>query len=316
MKNIFKFIIYSSAVLTICFGSFMKAQAFESSANIVVDATGYEHKIKDKPDRIISLNTSCDEILLNLVDDSRIVAICTNSTDPNMSFVVERASKFLTRLPLRTNCEIILGLQPDLVLFPAGGPREMVDSLRDLGVNVFVVRASNNIQSIKEKIKEISIVVGEEQKGKIILQEMNQRLYEAKQFIDNNKLSPKVVLGFTFAGAYGNVNGLFHDICVHAGVINGAAEMGLKMGERLSAEQVIKVNPDIVLLPTWSHHKNNNPHKFKDDFINNEPYKNLKAVRTNNVYLLDEKYRGCGSHYVVDGIIKLHKIAYFNDKLE
>ncbi len=312
MKKLVRLILSSYLFLGMILLNTANAQVGTQDVISITDITGYKHYLKEKPCRIISLNTSSDEILFALVEQDRILGICNNSIDANMSSVVDKAQQIEVKLPLRSNCEVILGLAPDLVLFPEGGPREMVDSLRDLGVRVFVVRASNNIEKIKEKIREISIVVGEEEKGRSIIKEMNRKLESIRHFSEINNVTKKVVLGFTFAGAYGNVNGLFHDICVHAGVINGAAQMGLKMGERLSAEQVMKVNPDMVFLPTWSHHKNNNPEAFKNDFINNEPYKNLKAVKNGNVYLLDEKYRGCGSQYVVDGIVKIHELAYGN----
>lgn len=286
------------------------AKASNVVDDTIVDVTGYKFSTKLKPSRIISLNTSIDEILLDLVSKDRILAVCTSSVDVTMSSVVDKASEIEVRLPLRSSCEVILGLQPDLVLFPESGPREMVDSLRDLGINVFVVRSATNINIIKDKIKEISTVVGEVEKGQLLLNSMENKLLKVHRFIGSNVKSKKVVLGFTFAGAFGNVKGLFHDICTHAGVINGAAQVNLKMGERLSPEQVMNVNPDIVFLPTWSHYKSNDPQKFREDFINNEPYKNLKAVKNNEVYLLDEKYRGCGSHYVIDGIMEIHKLAY------
>ncbi len=310
MKKLAKLIVGIYLLLGMLLGNAVDAKVITDSIASITDVTGHKHFLQEKPRKIISLNTSSDEILFALVEADRILGICNNSIDPNMSSIVEKAQQIEIKLPLRSNCEVILGLAPDLVLFPEGGPREMVDSLRDLGLKVFVVRSSNNIENIKEKIKEISIVVGEEEKGRTIVEEMNRKLDSIRHFSEINNVPKKVVLGFTFAGAYGNVNGLFHDICVHAGVINGAAQMGLKMGERLSAKQVMKVDPDMVFLPTWSHHKNNNPEVFKNDFINNEPYKNLKAVKNGNVYLLDEKYRGCGSQYVVDGIVKIYELAY------
>lgn len=308
MKNIIRLICLCSILFMGIFSSFAEANNIVSDT--MVDATGHRFSTKLKPTRIISLNTSIDEILLDLVSSDRILAVCTSSIDPTMSSVVEKASKIDVRLPLRSSCEVILGLQPDLVLFPESGPREMVDSLRDMGINVYVVRSATNIEIIKEKIKEVSIVVGEVEKGQELLEKLNNNLQKVQQFIESNGDAKKVVLGFTFGGAYGNVKGLFHDICTHAGVINGAAQVNLKMGERLSPEQVMNVNPDIVFLPTWSHYKSNDPQKFLQDFINNEPYKNLKAVKNKEVYLLDEKYRGCGSHYVIDGIMAIHRLAY------
>ena len=156
MKNIIRLICVCSILFLSIFSNIAKASNVVDDA--IVDVTGYKFSTKLKPSRIISLNTSIDEILLDLVSSDRVLAICTSSADPTMSSVVDKAEKITVKLPLRSSCEVILGLQPDLVLFPEGGPREMVDSLRDLGINVYVVRSATSIKAIKEKIKEVSLV--------------------------------------------------------------------------------------------------------------------------------------------------------------
>ena len=50
----------------------------------VTDATGQKLSFYEKPQRIISMNVSVDEILLDLVDSKRIAALTYFADDPSI----------------------------------------------------------------------------------------------------------------------------------------------------------------------------------------------------------------------------------------
>ena len=274
-----------------------------------MDATGIMVELNQKPRRIVSLNNATDEILFSLTSSDNILAVSENSINPNISFVVDNARLIKYHLPLRTNSEFIYTLQPDLVLFPETGPIELVESMRDMGIKVFVVPSATGVEAIEKKILDIACIIGEMEKGKQLVSTMTRQINELAPLRTIGK-KQKTVVAFTFYGAYGSKGGLFDDLCRHAGVINGGATVGLEKGERLSQEQVLAIDPDAIFLPKWSHYKDNDPLKFKEQFLNDPAYGNLRAVKMGKVYLLDEKYRSCGSQYVVEGILELHRTVY------
>ncbi|MGM9519857.1 MAG: ABC transporter substrate-binding protein, partial [Phascolarctobacterium sp.] len=75
----------------------------------VTDATGFKLNFTAKPQRIISLSISTDEILLDLVPTASIVALTKYVDDAGISNVVERAQEVKGRVR-DTNPESILAM--------------------------------------------------------------------------------------------------------------------------------------------------------------------------------------------------------------
>lgn len=81
----------------------------------VVDSTGTKMHFTKKPERIVSLTISTDEILLELVAVERIAALTYLVDDPGISNAVEKSKKVSARLD-GNSAEAILALKPDLVI--------------------------------------------------------------------------------------------------------------------------------------------------------------------------------------------------------
>src|SRR5262245_47647354 len=73
-----------------------------------------EVSISHKPERIVSLSPSNDEILCALVDEKRIAGLSKFSQDEATSYVAEAARRI--NVFVDRNAEQIVSLQPDLVL--------------------------------------------------------------------------------------------------------------------------------------------------------------------------------------------------------
>ena len=79
----------------------------------VTDATGQKLSFYEKPQRIISMNVSVDEILLDLVDSKRIAALTYFADDPSICSAGEKVKQVKERVQ-GSNIEWIVALQPDL----------------------------------------------------------------------------------------------------------------------------------------------------------------------------------------------------------
>ena len=70
-------------------------------------------------------------------------------------------------------------------------------------------------------------------------------------------------MAFSMTGPMGRKGELFDSMMKLAHVINGAATVHpLGMKGQISKEQVVQVNPDMFLLPTWNYDKHSDPEKF------------------------------------------------------
>lgn len=116
------------------------------------------------------------------------------------------------------------------------------------------------------------------------------------------------MIAFSTEGAFGREGGLLDNLCVTAGIINGAAVIGLTKLNHLSKEQVIKVDPDYFLLPKSNDRENQ---KFIDEILHDPAYSNVKAIINNNIIYLEEKYyRYNTSQYTAEAAYLLVKGVY------
>lgn len=143
----------------------------------VVDSTGFELVFNEKPHRIVSLNTSVDEIIMDLVDNDRVVAVTYYADDRAISNCVEKVKN----VPFRFNgnsIESLLEMKPDLLIAADWMDKTKIKTFRDLGLKVYVYKTPVSIKEVKESIRSIGKVVGEVEKSKEIINEMDNKINE------------------------------------------------------------------------------------------------------------------------------------------
>ena len=184
----------------------------------VTDATNTTLEFSQKPQRIMSMNIAIDEILCELVDTKRIIALSTLADDQNISTIGEKAKTIQGRVT-STNIEQILAYQPDLILVPDYN-LNTVKALRSLGLKVYVCKIPTNVSEIFSLMQEISTVVDEKYRGEMLLNTTKSKLSNIEyQLAQNNITTPKKVILLSLFGPLGK-QGTFSDVCHFAGVEN------------------------------------------------------------------------------------------------
>lgn len=275
----------------------------------VTDSTGTELLFSQKPQRIISLNVSADEILLDLVDNKRLVALSALSDDYGICSAADKAKNIKERV-YGNNIEGILIYQPDLVIVP-DYDNNTINALRSSGLKVYVYKTPSNMSEIFLFIKSLGEVTGENKKAEQMAENLKQRLEKVRQTVnaavhENEKLN---VIMLSFNGPIG-MKGTFSDVCYYAGLKNCLADIDIPFQNRLSQEKMLELNPDIIITPSWDYSKQGNPEVFRNDIINNPLYKDIKAVKNNKVIRIKDNNLYSTSQYVVDAVEELAKKAY------
>ncbi|QDR79080.1 ABC transporter substrate-binding protein [Sporomusa termitida] len=281
----------------------------------VTDDTGYTMVLPAKPQRIVSLAYSVDELLVDLVATERILAFSRWADDRGITFITsDQAAAVANRaVPY---AESLIALRPDLIIAAAGTMRpEAVQTLRDTGIAVFISQSPKNLPAVKTRIKTVAAAVGEEDKGQILIAQMEQRLQRLEATLAPVTADKrKCAMAFDFTGVIGNRHNLLADIFNYAHVRNGAARAGagsIEQGEnRLSKEQIIAVNPDIFLLPTWNFDGRSDIEAYRRQIMTDPALQQVAAVRNNQVKLIPDRYRYVGSHHVVESVVILATAVY------
>lgn len=307
-----KFLLLVAALmLLLAAGCTPKQAQHQSDVNLytVTDATGTRLSFSSKPQRIISLNVSVDEILLELVDSRRIAALSLLADDPGICAAGEKV-KAVQHRAQSTNPESVLALQPDLVIMPDYAA-EPIRSLRSAGARVYVCHTPNDMQQILQLIRELGAAVGEPEAGSALAQRTQQQLEAVRARVaasvpEHERLQ---VLALSFTGPLG-MRGTFSDLCHYAGVKNALAGIEIPYQSNLSEEKLLELNPDLIITPSWDYSKKGDPEDFRQRILQNPVYKDIKAIKNNRVVRLHDNYLYSTSQYAAKAVEELAAAAY------
>jgi iron complex transport system substrate-binding protein len=120
----------------------------------------------------------------------------------------------------------------------------------------------------------------------------------------------QVVIQYNLMGGSGGKGSSFDDLCRYAGVVNGAAVAGLGMNEVLSKEQIVRVNPDVILLPIWDYTGKTDIQKFGAEVQADQALQTVNAIRQRNLVPVPDRHMACSSQYIVYGVKDIAQAAY------
>ena len=305
MRKIFAFILIFIFIFLMVGCSNEKKQSEEKNNGYsVVDDSGRSVYMRESPQRIISLTYGTDEILSALVNSERIIGYSRWAADPEISFLTEEEFQKVGQR-IYPNIEQIMSLNPDLVLVSVATDSGVVRSLEEVGIPVYVASSPHNYNEMCEKVLGIARVVNEEKQGIKIVNSMNEEIKKIEKLLskipDNER---KVVIAFNFTAAMGRKGGLFDNMLTMAHIVNGVA---LRNNTIISKEEVVNINPDIFLLPTWNFDNKQNINAYAEEIKNDPAYKNLKAVKNNQIKFVPDKYKYVASQHIVESIKNLQK---------
>ncbi|WP_343293475.1 ABC transporter substrate-binding protein [Vandammella animalimorsus] len=206
-----------------------------------------------RPQRIVSLNLCTDQILLQLVERSRIAALSRLAADPASSMLAEAARGIPS---VRGSAEEVLALQPDLVLVGTHTTLHTTQMLRRFGIPVLAVPGADGFADAQAQILLVARSTGDEARG----QQLVQRMQAAQQALAASVAAenPNAVQRPTAAlyGANGHSAGagtIYDDMLGLAGWRNAAAEAGVPGYGQLPLERLVAQRPELLLVPRWGH---------------------------------------------------------------
>ena len=315
-KTIIIFMLFICALLWGCASGLKPIQedALPYAAYTVVDDAGRKLSFERKPTRIVSLTYGTDEILVDLVDLKRIRAFSRWAGDKEISFIT-REQLIDVGLKVNDNLEAILKLEPDLVIASSATSNDVVQSLENIGIKVYIARSPHNYQEMCEKILRLAEAVGEKAQGEALVSRMNERMDALERRL--SKLPDdkrRVAVAFNFTSSMGRRGDLLDNMLTMAHVINGAAAVTPPISEHgsviISKEMVVGIDPDVILLPTWNYNNKQDVRGYAYEVKHDPAYKNLKAIKNNQIKFVSDKYRYVASQHIVEAVEAMARTIY------
>ena len=209
--------------------------------------------------------------------------------------------------------EHILALAPDLVIASTSTPMQTVEVLTRSGVPVYVSGIPTTVEEMKEKVRGVAKAVHEEERGEAMVSDMESKLAALASKL--SAVSPdkeRVALGMSFRGSLGKKGTLFSDVLRLAHVKDGAAVYEVPKGADayLSLEILPKIDPDVILLPTWRVKSGDDTKAFEKGLLSNPAFREVTAVKERRLVPFSEKYKYVMSQHVVDAVEAAARAVY------
>ncbi|MGA2762581.1 MAG: ABC transporter substrate-binding protein [Spirochaetia bacterium] len=277
----------------------------------VRDDSGTEVTLASKPRRIISLTLPTDEILLSLVDPSRVLALTTLASDPGISNVAAEAARIPRAMTL--NVEPIIALRPDLVFAASWSDAAPIGQLRAARVPVYLFASATSVAEVEEKIRRCALLTGEPQKGTALIARMQEKISAVERKVGSIAPGkPLKVIDYTTFGASMGKGSSWDDIVRLAGLVNAVS--GLASDEwgqvPVSTEKLLQIDPDIMILPGWVYGDPRGAAAFSHRVFSDPALRGLTAVKTGRVFVMPEALRSSTSQHIADAVEWLARTAY------
>ena len=284
----------------------------QSETRTVTDDSGRQVSLPMHPKRIVSLTYGTDEILTALVSTDHIASYSKYAGDDGISFLTkDEVAKVGQRVDMEP--EHILSLAPDLVIASTSTPAQTVEVLTRSGVPVYVSGIPTTVEEMKGKVRGVAKAVHEEERGEAVVSDMESKLAALASRL--SAISPekeRVALGMSFRGILGKKGTLFSDVLRLAYVKDGAAVYEVPKGADayLSLEILPKINPDVILLPTWKVKAGDDTKAFEEGLLANPALSQVTAVKERRLVPFSEKYKYVMSQHVVDAVEAAARAVY------
>ena len=223
---------------------------------------------------MISLAPSITKSIYLLGAQDRLVAV-TVYCPP------EASSKEKIGTVYEPNIEKIVSLRPDLVIATKeGNTLAPVETLRKLGVKVYIVEHAANFSEICANFIALGKAIGEEVKAREVVASNEQKLALIKERVKNRK-KPSVFWQVGTQPIFtASKKSFVNDFIEFAGGTNIFAELGQRYPQ-VSLEEVIKRDPDVIIMVSMGGITMQEKARWLS-------FKSLKAARTGRIYMLDD----------------------------
>jgi iron complex transport system substrate-binding protein len=214
---------------------------------IITDDLGNTIELQEYPKAIVSLSPSMTEILFAIGAGNQMVGRDDFSLYPEAALEVESVGSLWEGVPTET----ILAMEPDLVVAAQIVSEEEVQVLRDLGLPVYWQSNPINFDELYENLLDISIMTGHEKETILLVADLQKRVESVVTTLADVESNPSVFYELDAtepSNPWTTGSGTFIDYIISmAGGTNAAAALQGDYAQ-ISAEELIAINPEIILL--------------------------------------------------------------------
>ncbi|QYK51155.1 MAG: ABC transporter substrate-binding protein [Anaerolineales bacterium] len=213
----------------------------------LTDDLGREVTLEAPAARVVSMAPSNTELLFAVGAGDQVVGRDPYSNFPEEAFDITDIGDTYASL----NTELILSLEPDLVLAAGITPPEQVDQLEQLGITVYWLGNPTDLEGLYRNLETVGILTGNEQEALAAIDDLSARAEAVLEKVATVTERPTVfyeVDGQTDPSApFTAGGGTFIDLIIN--LAGGANIVGSQEGYiAYSIEDLLVADPSVILL--------------------------------------------------------------------
>ena len=270
---------------------------------VVIDRLERSIAFKRPPRRIISLLPSMTELLFAINGGSALVGATSNCNYPPQALSVQRIGVGTLEGISR---EILIGLEPDLVLCKWDTHKPLIALLEHLGIPVIAL-GPETLDELFEDARLLGLVTGHQGDAEVLIGAMSARL---KTLVARVQTIPSEDQRSVFYEVWDDPlmtagPKSFIDEIIRLGRMRNIFSDAEVPYPRVSSEAVLARNPDVILAPST------HAEKVEFDRLTSRPgWSGLTAIENKQVFLIDgDQISRCGPR-MLDALEQMLNAVY------
>ncbi|MEM9801975.1 MAG: ABC transporter substrate-binding protein [Planctomycetota bacterium] len=210
----------------------------------VIDASGFEAPI-ERYERIVSLSTVADHVLLEIVEPDRLISITGYTAKTHVD-----AWRFGERPTIDSSgqLEAVLALRPDLVLVNVFADESYLTRLREADVRAFDLGEMRGVETTRANIRTLGALVDERERAAQLDASYVRELQALAANVPAEERVPGIYVSVFSDTFFGGTTGTsYADVLLHGGVRDLAAERGYVDWPQYAIEDLVAMNPPLIV---------------------------------------------------------------------
>ena len=267
----------------------------------MVDGTSETVILDHKAERIVAVGPNAADLASELAGDS--VVASTAAPYQSSNGVKQRVA---------LDVKAIVALKPDIVIVEDDdGATDLVRPLREAGVKVALLRAPKTVKEVEDQTRNVGQLLGRADKAESLITTMMNYIRDTESLRFARRDDPKkTVAVYNENGLYGAPDTLIQDMLKYVNVDNAATKAGVKWSYMGKKDDLIKADPDVIIVPTDVKAAGFNRDAVLNSYYNDPDFKNVKAIKNKKVVIISNEAMMAKTYHIGRGIYNMAQFVY------
>ena len=267
----------------------------------MVDGTSETVILDHKAERIVAVGPNAADLASELAGDS--VVASTAAPYQSSNGVKQRVA---------LDVKAIAALKPDIVIVEDDdGTTDLVRPLREAGIKVALLRVPKTVKEVEDQTRNVGQLLGRADKAESLITTMMNYIRDTESLRFARRDDPKkTVAVYNENGLYGVPDTMIQDMLKYVNVENAATKAGVKWSYMGKKDDLIKVDPDVIIVPADVKAPGFNRDAVLNSYYNDPALKNVKAIKNKKVVIISNEAMMAKTYHIGRGIYNMAQFVY------